>query len=205
MRSAVSAKYGLLGIWCIAFLASCASSPPRHTDNICDIFDEKNGWYKDAARATKRWNIPIAVNMSFMYQESRFRSKAKPGRTRILWVIPGPRKSNAYGYAQAKTDTWKRYKREAGSWGADRDDFDDAIDFIAWYNRLSANELKINPNDAKSLYLAYHEGRGGFRRRSYAKKRWLIKTADQVAARARRYQRQLSTCEKRLHHSWWPF
>lgn len=186
-------------------LCQCASSPPQSTANICDIFDEKHGWYKDAKKASKRWGVPIEVNMAFMYQESRFKPKAKPPRTKILWVIPGPRKSSAYGYAQAKDETWKWYKRESGHRGADRDDFDDAIDFVAWYNHISAKKLSISPSDAKKLYLAYHEGHGGYSRRTYAKKAWLLKVANQVASRAGQYRSQLQKCEKRLNSGWWPF
>ena len=186
-------------------LASCAGSPPVRLDNACDIFDEKNGWYKQALKASKRWGIPIAVNMAIMHQESRFVSKAKPPRTKILWVIPGPRKSSAYGYAQAKDETWKWYKKSSGHRGADRNDFDDAIDFIAWYNQISVKKLGLRSSDAYSLYLAYHEGHGGFQRGTYKNKVWLLEVAKKVRARALNYDAQLQKCQKRLKGSWWPF
>lgn len=196
----------LVSILSTLLIGGCVTSPPKHTENICDIFDEKHGWYKDAKKATKRWHVPIAVNMAIMHQESRFRAKAKPPRTKILWIFPGPRKSNAYGYSQAKRSTWKWYKKDAGHWGADRDDFDDAIDFIAWYNQKSVKTSKIAPTDSYRLYLAYHEGHGGFNRGSYKSKSWLISVAKKVQARARNYQSQLNKCEKRLDTSWWwPF
>ena len=47
------------------------------------------------------------------------------------------RVSSAYGYAQAKDETWADYKREAGGWGASRDDFADALDFMGWYIQKS--------------------------------------------------------------------
>lgn len=194
----------LLILVCFA-LSACTSSPPQNTDNICYIFDEKNGWYKEAKQASKRWGIPISVNMAFVHQESRFISKAKPPRTKILWVFPGPRKSSAYGYSQAKDETWGWYKKTAPHRGADRNDFDDAIDFVAWYNSVSAKKLNIKPSDAYSLYLAYHEGMGGFKRRTFDSKPWLKKVAGKVSWRASQYQKQLSSCEKRLAGSWWPF
>lgn len=189
-----------------ASLTACVSSPPKHQDNICHIFDEKSSWYKKAKKASDKWKIPIGVNMAFIHQESRFVPKAKPPRTKILWIIPGPRKSSAYGYPQAKDETWKWYKKEAGNFGADRDDFGDAIDFIAWYNHISRKRLKIKGNDAYSLYLAYHEGHGGYARKTWSKKGWLKGVASKVSSRANTYQQQLKKCEDRLNSSWWwPF
>lgn len=196
-----------LGVGMMAlFLASCVSSPPKHLENICHIFDEKDGWYKDARRATKKWGVPIATNMAFMYQESRFVATAKPPRTKILGFIPGPRKSSAYGYSQAKKTTWQWYKKSSGHRGADRNDFDDAIDFVAWYNHISVSKKKISVADPYALYLAYHEGHGGYTRGTYNKKPWLKKVASNVAKRARLYNTQLKKCESRLGSSWWwPF
>ncbi|WP_086934649.1 transglycosylase SLT domain-containing protein [Agarilytica rhodophyticola] len=187
-------------------VAGCVSTPPKHTNNICHIFDEKRKWYKQARKASKRWNIPISTNMAIMYQESRFVAKAKPPRTKILGFIPGPRKSSAYGYSQAKKDTWKWYKKSSGHRGADRNDFDDAIDFIAWYNSISVKKSRISRTNTYGLYLAYHEGHGGYTRGTYKKKKWLRNVAQKVAQRARRYSSQLKTCEKRLNSSgWWFF
>lgn len=187
-------------------LAGCASTPPKHLDNICSIFDEKSGWYKQAKAASNRWNIPIATNMAFIYQESRFVPKAKPPRKKILWVFPGPRKSSAYGYSQAKDETWDTYRKATGHWGADRDDFDDAIDFIAWYNRTSVERARVSASSPYHLYLAYHEGQGGYKRGTYKKKKWLMGVARKVEQRANRYSTQLAKCEKRLNSSWWwPF
>lgn len=188
------------------FVGACTSTPPSNTDNICDIFDEKDDWYDDARKASEKWGTSIPVMMAIMHQESRFRSKARPPRTKILWVFPGPRPSSAYGYSQAKTSTWDWYKDKAGAWGADRDDFDDAIDFIGWYNSVSYKKNGIKRNDTYHLYLAYHEGHGGFNRRTYKKKKWLTDVAHKVSARAKRYDAQLKRCEKRLQSSgWWPF
>src|SRR5690625_5530143 len=75
-------------------LAGCTSLPPKNSDNICNLFDEKRGWYKDARRAERRWGTSIPVLMAIMYQESSLRPRAKPPRRKILWVLPGPRKSS---------------------------------------------------------------------------------------------------------------
>ena len=202
----VLAKRVALTLMCFVAVSGCATKPPKKTDNICEIFFEKGGWYKDARKAKNKWEIPIATNMAFMHQESRFVSRAKPPRTKILGFIPGPRKSSAYGYSQAKKETWSWYKKSSGNRGADRNDFDDAIDFIAWYNRTSVERVGVSAYDPYRLYLAYHEGHGGYKRGTYKKKPWLIKVAKKVSARANKYQKQLASCEKKLQSPWWwPF
>lgn len=183
----------------VFFLSACASSPPKQLDNLCKIFEEKKGWYKDAKRASTRWGIPIATNMAFVHQESRFRAKARPPRKMILGFIPGPRKSSSYGYSQAKKDTWKWYQRASGQYGADRNDFDDAIDFVAWYNHISVKKNKIKASDPYALYLAYHEGHGGYARATFKNKKWLRAVAQKVARRSQQYSTQLKSCEKRLN------
>lgn len=189
----------------VLLLTSCATSPPKNQNNVCAIFDEKSGWYRDTRKASKRWGVPIPVIMAFMHQESRFKAKAKPPRKKFLGFIPGPRPSNAYGYTQALKGTWKHYKRSSGNYGADRDDFGDAADFIGWYNHQSYLKSGIAKNDAYHLYLAYHEGHGGFNRRSFKNKTWLKNVAKKVSARSRRYQQQLLGCEERLNRPRWFF
>ncbi len=186
-------------------VVSCATSPPKNLDNICSIFKEKRRWYKHAKRSAKQWKSEIPIMMAFMHQESRFKRKAKPPRKKILWVIPGPRLSDAYGYAQAKKDTWRWYRRSSGNGSADRDDFKDAVDFVAWYNFQSAKRNKIRSDDAYNLYLAYHEGHGGYSRGTYRKKSWLKGVASKVDQRAKRYQQQLQSCEKSLNKKRWLF
>ena len=198
--------YRLFIISFVIVMGGCVSSPPKHTNNICHIFDEKNGWYKKAKKASKKWGISIGTNMAFMYQESRFIAKAKPPRKKYLGFIPGPRLSSAYGFSQAKNETWRWYKKSTGRHGADRNDFDDAIDFIAWYNHISVKKKGISSSNTYALYLAYHEGHGGYSRGTYKKKRWLKDVARKVERRAIRYNAQLNSCEDRLNSSWWwPF
>lgn len=187
-------------------LAACTTSPPSQAENICEIFTEQRGWYRDAKKAEKRWGIPLSVLMAFSFQESSFQARAKPARTRLLWVIPWRRPSTAYGYTQALDATWREYQRATGRSRARRHKFGDAMDFIGWYNRRSADQLGLPRNDAYSLYLAYHEGVGGFRRGTYRDKRWLQDAARRVHSRAYAYQTQLAGCERRLSRPWWrPF
>ena len=183
----------------LIFVAGCASKPPSNADNICKIFSEKRGWYKDSKKASRRWGADISVMMAFMHQESSFRARAKPPRKKILWVIPGPRPASAYGYAQATNETWRAYRRSTGRGGADRNDFDDAIDFIGWYNDQSQRKNSIKKSDAYHLYLAYHEGQGGFARRTYKNKQWLKDIATKVSKRSGMYRAQLNKCEAKFN------
>jgi hypothetical protein len=200
-RVAQSMLVTLLALSSIA----CTTSPPSDVNNICAIFSEKDGWYDDAADARDEWGSPIPVMMAIMHQESKFKAKAKPPRKKIFGFIPGPRPSNAYGYSQALESTWDEYKRNAGRYGADRDDFGDAIDFIGWYNHQSYKRSGIPKTDANRLYLAYHEGHGGYNRKTYRKKQWLVAVAKKVNRRAATYSQQLRGCEDKLQDDGWFF
>jgi hypothetical protein len=183
-------------------LAGCATTPPSNTRDACRIFDEHREWFTAAKKSEDRWKIPMSVSLAFIGQESAFRQKAKPERTRILGIIPGPRPSDAYGYAQALKSTWKDYKRDTGNTISSRSSFADAVDFIGWYNARSVRENHIAPTDAYNLYLAYHEGLGGFRNRTFTKKGWLIEVARGVQSTATQYDAQLQRCENSLGRGW---
>ncbi len=194
-------------IFIIVNSSGCSTSPPKNIENSCDIFMDKDEWYDDANNSFKKWGVPIHVQLAIIYQESRFKYDARPEREYLLWVIPWGRKSDAYGYAQVKDDTWDWYIKKTGNSGADRDDFDDAVDFIGWYVNYTQKTLGISKWDAYNQYLAYHEGHGGFKRKTYLKKKWLIKVAEKVKARAANYRAQLAKCKDELESSWslWPF
>ena len=175
-------------------LSGCSFGPPDNPDNICDIFDQKWGWHSDAKNAARRWDASIPIMMAIMFQESSFISDARPPRVRILGIPMWWRQSSSYGYSQAKSETWRWYEQSTGRNG-DRDDFDDAIDFIGWYNMMSGELSGISPNDASSLYLAYHEGHGGFNSGSYRSKDWLLAVASRVQERSNMYAAQYQRCD----------
>nr|WP_231124717.1 hypothetical protein [Piscirickettsia salmonis] len=83
-----------------------------------------------------------------------------------MGFIPWSRPTSAYGYAQATDGTWATYQRSTGNSRSSRTDFADAIDFVGWYANRSYSRLGIAKNNAYSLYLAYHEGDGGYRKRT---------------------------------------
>lgn len=192
-----------LTLLCILFLVGCAKPRPDNIENICSIFYQYPDWYQDAKDVEKRWGVPVPVQMAIIYHESSFNARARPPRKKLLWIIPWKRPSSAYGYSQALKNTWKDYEAQTGESGK-RHAFDDAVDFIGWYSNQVHRKLGIQPDNAYALYLAYHEGPGGYARRSYLSQPWLIALAHKVSYRADEYSRQLASCEKNLKKdSWW--
>jgi hypothetical protein len=181
-----------------ALLAACATAPPSNPDNACQIFEERPQWYRAAREAESTWGVPVQVQLAIIRQESGFVHDAKPPRASFVGVPLPWRQSSAYGYAQAKDETWDWYRAKTGHGGADRDDFADAADFIGWYADVSRRKLGISKWDTYNQYLAYHEGHGGFSRRTYDDKPWLLKVARRVDTKARTYGAQLRGCRTQL-------
>lgn len=177
-------------------LSGCSSGPPpkKSMDNLCSIYYHDSDWQDAANQAYRKWGTPAYVSMAFVHQESRFKSKAQPKRPYALGFIPLPRRSSAYGYPQAKDGTWHDYMKATNNWGASRSDIEDSMDFIGWYNYQSYKRLGISRNDTFKLYLAYHEGHTGYKRRTYLKKDWLLRVGKKVSKRARMYKRQQRKC-----------
>ncbi len=179
----------------LIFLAGCMPpEPPRKVNDICYIFKEYPKWRRSTYKVYKRWHVPVAVQMAIIHQESHFRAQAKPPRRKILWIIPWTRPSSAYGYSQVLDSTWDRYKNKSGWFFSSRDRFSDADDFIGWYANQAHIRAGISRDDAYSLYLAYHEGVGGYQRKTYLGKPWLMKVARKVERQANMYQSQLYSC-----------
>ena len=201
---AASCKTGFILAFAL-LTAGCASLPPPDVSDACTILEDRKSWYDAALKARDRWNLPPSLTLAFIHQESSFKAGAKPPRTKLLGFIPWKRKTSARGYAQAIDATWKQYKKETGNRFARRSSFKYAVDFIGWYNNKSVRTLGISPNDAYNLYLAYHEGWGGYRKKSYLKKekKWLIGVAKKVAGRKRVYEKQLESCAGRLKVPWY--
>ncbi|WP_105900904.1 transglycosylase SLT domain-containing protein [Vibrio gangliei] len=184
-------------------LVGCATPPPSNQSNLCDIFRQYPDWYEDALDMNDEYGVPIQISMAFMKQESAFVGDAKPPRYYFLGFIPWGRVSSAYGYAQAQDPVWSEYQDEVSSWSS-RDDFGDSIMFIGWYIDGSQKALGISKWDTYSQYLAYHDGRGGFKRKTYAQKPALIKVARRVEQTAKDYGWQLKQCQAELedNRSW---
>ena len=189
----------------LAGAVACAS-PPSNLDDACEIYREEGGWYDDSVDATERWGVPESVQLAIIHQESRFRARARPPRKRWLGFIPGPRLSSAYGYGQVIDETWDAYKRSRGRRWASRSDFGDVVDFIGWYAARIRKRTGIAPDDTYRLYLAYHEGPGGYARGTHREKPVLDRVAKKVYLRAKRYGAQIEGCREELESPWWwPF
>ncbi|MFT5441139.1 MAG: hypothetical protein ACI8W3_000179 [Myxococcota bacterium] len=190
-----------------ALWATGCVSQPRDTGDLCSVFGQRHAWYRATKASQERWGVDQATQMSVMFQESSLRARARPPRTKVFGFIPWTRRSSAYGYAQVIDSTWGVYLKNAGNPDARRDRFADAADFVGWYMHRISKRAKIEKHEARDLYLAYHEGAGGFSRGSHLRKTWLLDASNRVGKRAVRYRRQLAGCRERLdsYRWWWPF
>lgn len=178
-------------------LVGCASQP-ANINNACAIFDEKGGWfnnwYRQASKVEKRFGVPVPVLMATIHKESAFQARVRPPRTRLLWIIPWKRPSDAYGYPQALDSTWQWYREETGRSGAKRHKFSDAVHFVGWYHHQSHVKNGVPLNDAYSLYLNYYLGHGGYARGAAQNNAWVRNAATRVQRLADAYAAQLRGC-----------
>jgi len=193
-------------IFSAIMLSGCFSTPAIEVSNICNLLDEEVSWYKSIKSSSKKYNTPMHVQLAIIYQESHFASDAQPPRKKLFGVVPWFRQSTAYGFAQVKDETWEWYKLKTGNHGASRDNFNDAADFVGWYINKSNEISGINKSDTYNQYLAYHEGHGGFNKKSYNAKSWLLNVAKNVESNAKQYQVQLEQCQSQLESNYvWSF
>lgn len=181
----------------LLLVAACAGGDrtgkaPRDLDNACRILDQRPTYLRAFRAAERRWGVPVAVQMAIIYQESKFVPNARPPYSWALGVIPLGRQSSAMGYSQALDGTWAEYVAEQGR--GRRDDISDAADFMGWYMADTQAELGIPLNDTANQYLAYHEGRAGYRNGTHEEKAWLLEVAAGLADRAAAYDAQLRAC-----------
>jgi hypothetical protein len=187
-----------LAVLLVVVVAGCSASRPSRPRDLCAVFAENPEWYRAARDSYRRWRVPIPLQLAVIYHESGFDAEAQPPRSRILGIFPGPRASSAYGYGQAIDGTWDWYRESTGRGGADRDDFDDVVDFIGWYGATGERSHGIPRDDPYSYYLAYHEGHAGYLRGSFRRQPAVRRAASAVMAQSQRYERQLRSCRSRL-------
>lgn len=188
---------------CILTLTACVSTPPSNIENVCAIFKQYPKWYADAKDVERRWKVPVSVQMAIIHQESKFQASIRPPRKKLFSTIPWKRPSSAYGYAQALHSTWQQYKKTNGWIWSSRTRFGDGVDFVGWYANQAYITAGIPRNNAYLLYLAYHEGVGGYQRKTYLKKPWLISVAKKVNTRSQLYSMQLNSCKRDLKSRHW--
>ena len=185
----------------ITLLAGCASfggnaNAPRSLNNACAILDERPRFLSAFKATERKYGVPVAVQMSMIWQESKFKARAQTPRKYLFGIIPRGRQSSAYGYAQALDGTWKEYRKQARRWGARRTSIRDASDFMGWYMDRSKKRLGLSMSDTRNQYIAYHEGHTGYKRGSYRSKKWLLNIANKLQDRAIMYHAQLQKCRK---------
>ena len=180
----------------IIILISACSSIPKNTSNSCSIFNERYLWYKHAKKTEKKWGTPIYVQLAIIKMESDFDWLAKPQRQKLFKVIPFKRPSSSFGYSQAVKGTWEQYKKETDNKLATRARFKDSVDFIGWYINKTTKLLKIPKNDAFRQYLAYYKGWGDYK--NYKEDKKAIIYAKSVRDLAKKYRKQLVSCQKNL-------
>lgn len=185
----------------LLLLASCGGnrefSAPRNLEDACALSSERPAYFRAMRNTERRWSVPVPVQMAIIHAESRFDGDARTPHQYALGVIPMGRQSSAFGYSQALDGTWEEYQTETRNSRAQRDDIDDATDFIGWYAREAYERNSIYPTDARNLYLSYHEGHTGYARGSYNAKPWLVALSARVAERAEMYDTQLRACGRR--------
>lgn len=183
----------------LIFTVACSSLDVTNTADSCIIFKEKKSWYKSTKKSFDKWGAPISLQLAIINQESSFDQFAKPKRNKLFGIIPTSRPSSAFGYAQVTSPTWDWYKSRTGNSNASRANFDDITDFIGWYTTQSNKMLGISMSDSYNQYLAYHEGQGGWTKKSFNSKKWLLKVAKKVETQSNIYNNQIKDCENSLN------
>ena len=166
--------------------------PAKILENVCTIFQQYPHWQPAIAASSELWGTPIPVMMAIIYQESKFNGEARPPNKNPL--SSKKYASTAYGYSQALNGTWRHYQTSTGAYEHKRNYFADAVNFIGWYTQNTHKATGVKQNSAYGLYLAYHEGWGGYKRRTYRLKPWLMVVARKVQTRANKYAAQLRNC-----------
>lgn len=178
-------------------LSACATAP-RHINNVCAVFDQRDGWFNNWQRAAYRvsgkYGIPVPVLMATIRKESGFKAHARPPRKYLLGFIPWGHVSSATGFSQALNGTWDQYRRDSGNTFASRSSFADAVDFVGWYHAKSAALLNIPRNDAYHLYLAYYLGWSAYQRGAWRGNTGLQRYAKATAQMAADYATQMRSC-----------
>lgn len=181
----------------LLIFAGCAT-PPTNTEDICSIFEQKDGlfnnWYRAAKATERQYGVPVPVLMATIYRESSFRAYARPKRTKLFGFIPWTRPSSAYGFSQALDGTWDQYRQQTGNYSAARNHFDDAVNFVGWYHYQSHFQNGIALNDAYNLYLAYYFGHSGYNRGDWQNNSAIKGAAARSRAMANKYALQMRNC-----------
>lgn len=171
----------------------------KNKEDACIIVKKNPDWLKAMYRTQLVYNIPISTQLAFVKHESNFKRKARPLNKNRKSIFDKKYASTAYGYAQALDGTWKEYQTTFNNKRLKRTNYGHSVDFIGWYNNRHI-KAGMNPNNISHLYLAYHEGLGGYRKKTYNKKPWLVNYSKAVEMSAQKYHRQLNLCKPEIKY-----
>ncbi len=178
-------------------LSACAT-PPRHINNVCAVFDQRDGWFNNWQRTaygvSTKYGIPVPILMATIRKESGFNAYARAPRKYLLGFIPWGHVSSATGFSQALDGTWDQYRHDTGNVMARRSSFVDAIDFVGWYYAKTATLLNIPRDDIYHLYLAYYLGWNAYQRGAWRDNPGLQRYARATAQMAENYAAQIQEC-----------
>lgn len=166
-----------------------------YTSNICHIYDKRPHWDFILNGVEREYGVPGNTILAFMKQESSFDANAKPPFKKLWGIIPyWERQSSSHGYSQAVNGTWHMYQRHTKDFNANRTSFYDSAHFIGWYINQSRKRNNLTTGDIYELYLSYHEGWGGFNKKTYNNKPSLLRVAKRVEKQSLKYKRDLPSC-----------
>ena len=169
-------------------------SQPSSMNNACAIMAEKPTWATALSEAERKYGVEPAQLLAMMYQESSFKYNARPIAKNGNGLRGTSFASSAYGFSQALELTWADYIKKSGHDGAKRESFADSAMFMAWFVDSSSKQTGIRKSRVDDMYLIYHEGAGGYAKKTFKDKSWLLDTANAVDKRYVKYKSQLEDC-----------
>lgn len=187
---------GLLRVLTVTFVFNQA-----HALNICAVYSDNFDWFRYSHEAERKWGIDKTIVLAVIKSESGFNSFAMPVKSYLFGFIPWETHSSAFGYSQALKGTWEEFVDESPGWVRSRANFKDSAEFVAWYLSKCSKRAKIDRHDAGKLYLCYHEGVTGYKRKTYLKKQWLIEKSESIAEDVINAKKELSQCQTTLRFS----
>lgn len=169
-------------IFCSIFIFWLPMSSFADSNSICQVIKVHPSWYKDAKAVQKKYGVPVYVQLAIIHEESHFKANARNPH------------SSAFGYAQAVNQIWTTYKASSGNSKDVRNNFADATKFIGWYAQRMHKQINVSPKSAYELYLAYHDGAGGYLSDMHKKYDSTKRLADHVQQVAGQYKEALIAC-----------
>ena len=166
-------------------LALIPTISKAQTRDVCTLISRNPAWQSDLQTVEAKWQVTPGTVLAVLDQESRFNPNARGAGA------GGANPSSNFGFAQANLRTWNWFLRDTGRRAGSRSDFALSADFVGWHFATMERRIGTARSNISAHYLAYKMGEGGYKRGASARSRTL---ADQISARARRFDEQLVGC-----------